>query len=117
MQLQLRAHDDNRTARIIDALAEQVLAETALLALQHVGKRFQRTLVGAGDDAATTTVFEERIDRFLKHALFVADDYVGRSRVNQPLKQLVAVGAATAAKVRVGGKAVPLSKRTNGNRH
>jgi len=33
--------------RIVDALAEQVLAEAALPALQHVGRRLQRTLVGA----------------------------------------------------------------------
>src|SRR5436305_5129143 len=33
MQLQLRADDDHRAARIIDALTEQVMAEPALLAL------------------------------------------------------------------------------------
>ena len=33
MQLQLRADDDDRTAGVIDALAEQVLTEPALLAL------------------------------------------------------------------------------------
>ena len=37
VQLQLRADDDDRAAGIVDALAEQVLAEAALLALQHVG--------------------------------------------------------------------------------
>ena len=47
VQLELRTGDDDRTARIVDALAEQVLAEPALLALQHVGQRLQRTLVGA----------------------------------------------------------------------
>src|ERR1035437_2726698 len=34
MELQLRTHHDHRTARVVDALAEQVLAETALLALE-----------------------------------------------------------------------------------
>src|ERR1700733_9897349 len=33
MQLELRTDDDDRAARIVDALAEQVLTETALLAL------------------------------------------------------------------------------------
>ena len=37
VQLQLGADDDDRTARVVDALAEQVLAEAPLLALQHVG--------------------------------------------------------------------------------
>ena len=36
VQLQLRADDDDRAAGVVDALAEQVLAEAALLALEHV---------------------------------------------------------------------------------
>ena len=36
MQSQLRTHDDNRTTGIIDALAEQVLAETTLLAFEQI---------------------------------------------------------------------------------
>jgi hypothetical protein len=47
VQLEFRAGHDDRTAGIVDALAEQVLAEAALLALEHVGERLQRTLVGA----------------------------------------------------------------------
>ncbi len=85
VQFQLRPGDDDRTARIVDALAEQVLAEAALLALEHVGQRLQRTLVGAGDDAAAAAVVEQRIDRFLQHALFVADDDVRRAQFDQPL--------------------------------
>src|ERR1700761_7459533 len=56
VQAQLRSHHDPRTTGVIDALAQQVLGEPALLALDHVGKRLQRTLVGACDGAATTTV-------------------------------------------------------------
>ena len=59
MQLEFRTDDDDRAAGIVDALAEQVLAEPALLALQHVGERLQRPLVGAGDDAAATAVVEQ----------------------------------------------------------
>ena len=76
VQLQLRTDGDDRTAGIVDALAEQVLAEPALLALEHVGERLQRTLVGAGDGAAAAAVVEQRVDGFLQHALFVADDDV-----------------------------------------
>ena len=36
VELQLRTDDDDGTAGVIDALAEQVLAETAALALEHV---------------------------------------------------------------------------------
>ena len=47
VQLQVRADDDDRTARVVDALAEQVLAEAALLAFENVGERFQRPVVRA----------------------------------------------------------------------
>ena len=70
VQLQLGTDDDDRTAGIVDALAEQVLAETALLALEHVGERLQRALVGAGDDAAAAAVVEQRVDRFLQACAF-----------------------------------------------
>ena len=42
VELELRPHHDHRPARIVDALAQQVLAEAALLALQHVRERAQR---------------------------------------------------------------------------
>ena len=47
VQPELRADDDDRAARVVDALAEQVLAEAAALALQHVGQRLERPLVRA----------------------------------------------------------------------
>src|SRR5438270_13938926 len=46
VELELRSRDDDRAARIVDALAEKVLTEAALLALEHVAQRLQRTLVG-----------------------------------------------------------------------
>ena len=42
VQLEGRTDDDDRAARVVDALAEQVLAEPALLALQHVRQALQR---------------------------------------------------------------------------
>src|SRR5690606_19501796 len=47
VQLELRADDDHRAAGVVDALAEQVLAEAALLAAEQVGQRAVRP-VGAG---------------------------------------------------------------------
>src|SRR5579863_2675688 len=91
MQLELGADDDDRAAGIVDALAEQVLTEAALLALEHVGERLQRQLVGAGDDAAAPTVVEQRVDGLLQHALFIADDDIGRAQLHQPLQAIVAV--------------------------
>ncbi len=38
VQTKRRTSHDDRTARIVDALSEQVLTETSLLTLQHVGQ-------------------------------------------------------------------------------
>src|SRR5690606_27241814 len=94
MQLQFRADDDHGTAGIVNALAEQVLPEAALLALQHVGERLQRALVSAGYDAAAAAVVEQRVDSLLQHALFVADDDVRRAQLHQPLQAVVAIDDA-----------------------
>ena len=101
MQLEFRADHDDRTAGIVDALAQQVLAEAALLALQHVGERLQRTLVGAGDDAAAAAIVEQRVHRFLQHALFVAHDDVRRLELDQALETVVAVDDAAIKVVEV----------------
>src|SRR5687768_17359775 len=63
MELQLRSDDDDRTARIIDAFAEQVLTETSALALKHVTERLQRTVASTSYGAAMTTVVEKSIYR------------------------------------------------------
>src|SRR6187399_1472584 len=52
VQLELRARHDHRTTGVVDALAEQVLAEATLLALEHVGQRLQRPVARAGDRTA-----------------------------------------------------------------
>ena len=104
VQLQLRPDDDDGTARVIDALAEQVLAETSALALEHVAERFQRAIAGAGDGAAMAAVVEQRIDRFLQHALFVADDDVRRLELEQVLQPVVAVDDAAIKIVQIGGR-------------
>ena len=101
VQVQRRADHDDRTARVVDALAEQVLAEAALLALDHVGERLQRALVGAGDRAAATAVVHQRVDRFLQHALLVAHDDVRRIELEQALQAVVAVDDAAVQIVQV----------------
>jgi hypothetical protein len=102
VQLELRTDHDDRTARVVDALAQQVLAETAALALDHVGQRLQRTLVGAGHCLAATTVVEQRIHSFLQHALFVAHDDFRRLQFEQALQAVVAVDDAAIQIVQVG---------------
>src|SRR5512138_531387 len=63
MQLQRRTNDDHATTRVVDALAEQVLAEPTLLALEHVAKALQWPLVRTRDGLAASTVVEEGIHR------------------------------------------------------
>ena len=102
-RLQRRAGHDDRTARVVDALAEQVLAEPALLALQHVGQRLQRAVARPGDRTATTAVVEQCVDGLLQHALLVVDDDLGRTEVEQALEAVVAVDHAAVQVVEVGG--------------
>ena len=104
VELELRTDDDDGAAGVIDALAEQVLAEAALLALEHVGERLQRTVARARDRAAMAAVVEERVDRLLQHALFVVDDDVGRLQLHQVPQPVVAVDDAAVEIVEVGGR-------------
>ena len=99
--MQLGADDDDRTARVVDALAEEVLAEAALLALEHVGQRLERALVRAGDGLAAAAVVEQRVDGLLQHALLVADDDLGSVELLQPLEAVVAVDDAAVEVVEV----------------
>ena len=104
VQLQLRAYHDHRAARVVDALAEQVLTEAPALALDHVGERFQGALVGAGHRLAAAAVVQERIHRFLEHSLLVPDDDLGRLELEQPLQPVIAVDDAAIQVVQVGGR-------------
>ena len=103
VQAQCRPHHDDRAPGVVDALAEQVLTEPALLALDHVGEGLQGPLVGAGDGSPAATVVEQRIHRFLQHALLVAHDDVGRVEVEETLQAVVAVDYAPIEIVQIGG--------------
>ena len=50
------AHGNDGTTRVVDALAQQVLTEPAALTFDHVGQRFEGTLVGAGHGFTAATV-------------------------------------------------------------
>ena len=56
IHLQLGADNDNGTAGVVNTLAQQVLTEAALLALQQVGQALQSTVVGAGNGAAAAAI-------------------------------------------------------------
>ena len=101
LQLELGTDHDHRTTGVVHALAQQVLAEAALLAFQRVGERLQRAIVGATQHAATTSVVEQGVHSFLQHALFIADDDFRRMQVHQLFQPIVAVDDATVEVVQV----------------
>ena len=104
VELQLRADDDDGAAGVVDALAEEVLAEAALLALQHVREGLQRAVAGARDGAAVAAVVEEGVDGLLQHPLLVVDDDVGRLQLHQVAQAVVAVDDAAVEVVEVRGR-------------
>ena len=116
IELQVRTDDDNASAGVVHALAEQVLAEAALLALEHIAERLERTGVRAGDGAAAAAVVDQGVNRLLQHALLVADDDIRRLELLQSLQTVVAVDDAAIEIVQIaGGKAaaVELNHRAN----
>ena len=102
VQLELRADHDDRAAGVVDALAEQVLTEPALLALEQIAQGLQRTVARAGDRTPTATIVEQCVDGLLKHALLVVDDDLGSAEVDQSLEPVVAVDHAAVQVVEVG---------------
>ena len=104
MQQQRWANHNHRTARIIYALAQQVLAETALLALEHIRQAFQAMFAFAAHRTTAPPVVNQRIHRFLQHAFFVADDNFRRVQVHQTAQTVVAIDHAAVQVVEVGGR-------------
>ena len=103
VELEGRADDDDRTARVVDPLAQQVLAEPALLALQHVGEALERAVARPGDRTAAAAVVEQGVDGLLEHPLLVVDDDLGRAEVEQPLQPVVPVDDPAVEVVQVRG--------------
>ncbi len=103
VEAQGRAGHDDRTARVVDALAEQVLAEAALLALEHVGQRLERPVARAGHGAPAAAVVEQGVDGLLEHPLLVVDDDLGGAQVEEALEPVVPVDDPAVQVVQVGG--------------
>src|SRR5437879_1994862 len=94
MQLEFRADDDDGAAGIIDALAEEILAEASALALEHIAQRFEGAIASARDGTAMAAIVEQRIDGFLQHALFIANDDFGCLQLKQVAQAVVAINDA-----------------------
>ena len=111
VQLQVGADHDDRPPRIVHALAEQVLAEPPLLALQRVRERLQRPVVRARDDAAAAPVVEQGVHRLLEHPLFVADDDLRRLQLHQALEAVVPIDDPPIQVIEVRGREAPPIQR------
>ena len=104
VHLEFRTDDDNRTTGIVDTLTEKVLTETTLLTSEHSGKGFQLSVAGSYDRLTSSAVFDEGVDRFLEHSLFVSDDDVGSAQVEQLLQTVVTVDYSSVKIVEVAGR-------------
>ena len=103
IDLQLGAHADNAASGVVHALAQQVLAEAALLALQHIGEGLEGAVVGAGDGTAAAAIVDQGVHCLLQHALLVAHDDVGGVQLHQAAQTVVAVDDPAVQVVQVGG--------------
>ena len=114
VHIQLGADHDDRTARVVDTLTEQVLAEATLLALQGVGERLEGA-VGLGlDTGDLAAVVEERVYRLLKHALLVAHNDLRSLDFHQALEAVVADNDAAVELVDVGSGEAATIERNKG---
>ena len=77
MEPQVGPHHDHAPGGVVNAFAEQVLAEAALLALDHVGEALERAVARRQHRPLAAIVVEECIDRLLQHPLLVANDHLG----------------------------------------
>src|SRR5882762_6266277 len=111
VQPQLRAHHDHRPARIVHPLAEQVLTEPALLALEHVGQGLQGPLAASADRLGAAAVVEQRVHGLLQHALLVPEDDLRRPVQDQLLQPVVAVDDAAVQVVQIARREAPAVER------
>ncbi len=104
MHRELRTHDDHASGGVVDAFAEEVLTEAALLAFEAVGERLEGTVGFRFDGVGLAGVVEQRIDGFLQHAFLVAQDHLGGLDLDQAFEAVVADDHAAVEVVHVGGR-------------
>ena len=90
VHLQFGAYDDDRAGRVVDTLAEQILTEAALLALERVAQRLEGAVGVALDCRRLARVVEQRVDGLLQHTLLVAENHVGGLDLDETLQTVVA---------------------------
>ena len=104
MKLELRPHDDHGPSRVVDTLAEQILAKAPLLALERVRQRFEGAVVRPAQHPTAPAVVEQRVDRLLQHPLLVADDHIRRLELDQLFQAIVPVDDPAVEVVEIGSR-------------
>ena len=111
MQFQVRTDGNNGTARVVNTFTQQVLTEAAALTFDHVGQRLQRTLGRTGHGFAAAAVVQQRVNSFLQHAFFIADDDVRSLELKKTLQTIVTVDHAAVEVVQVARSETTAVKR------
>ena len=101
VHLQLGTDNDDRTGRVVDTLTQQVLAEAALLALERIRQRLERTVRLVLHGVALARVVEQRVDGLLQHALLVAQNHLRGLDLDQTFEAVVADDDAAVEVVQV----------------
>src|SRR5262245_61538698 len=111
MQFQARATDDNRPGRVIDSLAQEVLPEASLFALDHLGQRPQRPARDSLDRGVAVLVVEQGIYETLQPALFLAQDHFGSLTSGPFANALVGLEDLLIEVIEVTGNAHPRGRQ------
>ena len=103
VELEVGADGNDRPTAVVNALAEQVLPEPALLPAKEVGQRLQLVVVAARNGPSSASVVDEGVDGLLEHSLLVANDDLRGLQVDEPLEAVVPVDDAAVQVVQVAG--------------
>ena len=114
VQLEGGAHGNHGTTGVVDAFAQQVLAETTALAFDHVCQGFQCAFVRTCHGFATATVVKQGVHRLLQHALFIAGNDFRRFEFKQTAQTAVAVDHAAVQIIQVRGRETTAVQRHQG---
>ena len=103
IDLQFRSYNDNGTSGIVYTFTKQVLTETSGFTLQHVGKRFQRTVARSCYRTAAAAIIDQRVYSLLKHTLLVADNDIRCMKLDEAFQTVVSVDDPAVQIIQVGG--------------
>ena len=120
INFQFGAYNDNGTAGVVNTFAQQVLTETPLFPLQHIGKRFQRAVAGARYRTTAATIINQCVYCFLQHSFFVSYNNIGCAQIQQSFQTVVSVDNPSIQVIQVAcceTAAVQLYHRTNFGRN